>query len=123
LAIQELEFNGVVEGKMVEASASCAWLRDPAGGPGKFQMALRGLVGDTSHTLRVVVNEYDGPGDYSWDGVAGSGPEVNFEVDGKEKGHGTIFVDDTGIGEMDVTITSPSQGRVHGLFECPGIPR
>ncbi|MGE3074004.1 MAG: hypothetical protein AB7N24_12165 [Dehalococcoidia bacterium] len=122
-AEQELEFNGVVEGTMIESSASCAWLHDPAGGLGKFQMALRGLVGAEAHTFRVLIDEYDGPGDYSWDGVAGSGPKILFELDGKQTGHGTIFVDETGAGEMDVTITTPDQGRVHGYFNCPGIPR
>ncbi len=121
--MQELEFNGVVEGTMIDSSASCAWLRDPAGGAGKFQMALRGLVGDKSHTFRVVIENYDGPGEYIWDGVPGSGPMVTFELDGNQTGHGTIFVDDTGAGDMDVTITTPDQGRVHGLFQCPGIPR
>ena len=123
MAVQELEFNGVVEGSMSESSANCAWLRSSSGGPGRFQMSLRGLVGDSPHTLRVVVHEYDGPGDYSWDGVKDSGPEVNFEMDGTETGHGTIFIDETGAGEIDATISSPDQGRIHGLFQCPGVPR
>lgn len=122
-AEQSLEFSGVVEGTMVESEASCAWLHDPAGGSGKFQMALRGLVGDGPHTFRVVIDHYDGPGDYSWDGVTDTGPKITFELDGKNTGHGTIFVDETGAGEMDVTITSPDQGRIQGQFFCPGTPR
>lgn len=123
MAVQELEFNGIVEGSMSESSANCAWLRSASGGPGRFQMSLRGLVGDSPHTLRVVVHEYNGPGDYNWDGVKDSGPEVNFEVDGTETGHGTIFIDESGAGEIDATISSPDQGRIHGVFQCPGIPR
>ena len=40
------------------------------------------------------------------------------------------YIDDPAValnayraGEIDATISSPDQGRIHGLFQCPGIPR
>lgn len=122
-AMQSLELLGIVEGVMTESDASCAWLRDPAGGPGRFQAALQGMVSGQRHTIRFVVHGYIGPGEYSWDGVPGSGPEVTIELDGRERGHATIFIDDFGAGEIDGIFSSPNQGRIHGVFECPGVPR
>ncbi|MEO8541126.1 MAG: hypothetical protein ABI577_15395 [bacterium] len=123
-AVQQLTFVGIVEGTLEDADASCAWFHGSSPEKGRLQVLLQGFFGGARHSLRIVVNGYTGPGDYSWDGVPGSGPEVTIEVDSKEKGHATVFVADPGDGgEIEATITSPDQGRITGLFQCPGIPK
>ena len=123
-ASQEITFQGPVEGEMTDADASCAWAHGSTPEKGRYNLLLQGFFAGARHTLRVTVNGYTGPGDYSWDGVDGSGAEVTLEVDGKQKGHGTVFVEDPGdTGELDMIITTPDQGRVHGFFQCPGIPK
>jgi hypothetical protein len=123
-AIQDLEFIGTVEGHMTDSSASCAWFHGTNQGDGRLQLAFDGLVGSERHRLRIVVNGYSGPGSYSWDGPPSAGPEVTAEVDGTQTGHVTINVNEPGgTGDMEVTLTSPNQGRIHGVWECPGVPR
>jgi hypothetical protein len=123
-APQDLEFIGPVSGFMSEASVTCAWFRSGTPGGDRFQMALDGLVGSERHRLRVVINGYTGPGPYAWDGVPGSGPEVTAELDSTYRGHVVINVDQPGgSGDMEITLTSPLQGRIHGIWECPGTPR
>jgi len=123
-APQDLQFAGTVNGLMTEASATCAWFRGATPEAGRFQIALDGLVGSERHRLRVIINGYTGPGPYAWDGVAGSGPEVTAELDGEQRGHVVINVDHPGgSGDMDITLTRPFQGRIHGIWECPGTPR
>lgn len=124
LATQELTFQGIVEGVLTDADTSCSWFHGSATTRGRYQVLLQGMVGGTRHSLRIIVNDYQGPGDYSWDGVPGSGPEVTVEIDSKEKGHATVFVADPGDnGEISATITSPNQGRITGLFQCAGVPK
>ena len=123
-APQDLLFEGVVEGIMTEASVSCVWFRGSEDREGRFQMAMDGLIGSERHRLRVVIHDYTGPGPYDWDGVPGSGPEVTAELDGEQRGHVVINVDQPGgSGDMDVTLTNPYQGRISGVWECPGVPR
>lgn len=123
-APQDLQFEGLVNGHMTEASMSCVWFRGSSEANGRLQLAFDGLVGSERHRLRVVVNGYTGPGPYAWDGKAGSGPEVSAELDGEQRGHVVINVDHPGgSGDMDITLTNPFQGRIHGVWECPGIPR
>ncbi len=123
-AAQELHFEGIVQGDLADADASCAWFRGSGPDKGRLQVLLQGLIEGQRHSLRIIVNGYTGPGDYSWDGVPGSGPEVTIEVDSREKGHATVFVADPGDGgEIEATITAPNQGRITGLFQCPGIPK
>lgn len=123
-AVQDLAFEGLVEGQMTEASTSCAWFRGATPDKGRLQLAFDGLVGPERHRLRVVVDGYTGPGAYSWDGPPNPGPEVTAELDGGQTGHVTIFVDEPGAsGEIEVTLTSPNQGRISGLWSCPGVPR
>ncbi len=123
-AAQDLAFQGIVEGTMTDADSSCSWFHGSSAQKGRYQVLLQGMVGGARHSLRIVINDYQGPGDYSWDGVPGSGPEVTVEVDSKEKGHATVFVADPGDnGEIEATITAPNQGRITGLFQCAGIPK
>ena len=123
-APQDLEFVGLVNGIMTEASTTCAWFRGTTPENGRLQVALDGLVNGERHRLRIVINGYTGPGPYDWDGKPGSGPEVSIELDSKERGHATVNVDSPGgSGDIEGTLTSPNQGRIHGLWECPGIPR
>ena len=123
-APQDLEFLGPVEGFMSEASVTCAWFHGNTPETGRLQLAFDGLVGTDRHRLRVIVNGYTGPGPYAWDGVPGSGPEVTGELDAAYRGHVVINVDEPGgSGDMEVTLTKPLQGRIHGIWECPGIPR
>jgi hypothetical protein len=123
-APQDLEFLGPVEGVMTEASVTCAWFHGNTADAGRLQLAFDGLVGNERHRLRVVVNAYTGPGPYAWDGVPGSGPEVIGELDNTHRGHVVINVDQPGgSGDIEVTLTSPLQGRIHGIWECPGTPR
>ncbi len=123
-AAQDLTFSGIVEGQMTYATVNCAWIRGSTPEKGRFQAAIEGSVGGKNHRLRIVINGYTGPGPYSWDGVEGSGPEVTVELDGKEKGHATINVDNPGgSGDIEGIFTSPNVGRVAGVWECPGTPR
>jgi hypothetical protein len=123
-APQDLEFLGPVEGVMSEASVTCAWFHGNTPDAGRLQLAFDGLVGNERHRLRVVVNAYSGPGPYAWDGVPGSGPEVTGELDSTHRGHVVINVDQPGgSGDIEITLTSPLQGRIHGIWECPGTPR
>ena len=123
-APQDLEFLGPVEGFMNEASVTCAWFRGSSPDGGRLQLAFDGLVGNARHRLRIVVHGYSGPGPYAWDGVPGSGPEVTAELDAEYTGHVVINVDHPGgSGDMEVTLTRPLEGRIHGIWECPGTPR
>jgi hypothetical protein len=123
-APQDLQFEGTVEGVMTEASVSCVWFRGKSPEDGRLQMAFDGLVGNARHRLRIVVNGYTGPGPYAWDGTPGSGAEVTAELDSEQRGHAVINVDyPGGSGDIDVTLTNPYQGRIHGVWECPGTPR
>jgi len=123
-AVQDLEFLGVLEGRMADASVSCAWFRGATPDKGRLQLAFDGLVSGARHRLRIIVNGYTGPGAYSWDGPPNPGPEVTAELDGNQVGHATIFVEEPGgSGDIEVTLTSPSQGRIQGLWQCPGVPR
>jgi hypothetical protein len=123
-ATQELTFAGIVEGQLADADVSCAWFHGATPEKGRYQLLVQGFVGGARHSLRLVINGYKGPGDYSWDGVAGSGPEVTIEVDSKQKGYATVFVQDPGdSGEIEATITGPDQGRITGLFQCAGVPK
>ncbi len=123
-AAQDLVFEGLAEGQMTEASTSCAWFRGSTPDKGRLQLAFDGLVGSERHRLRIIVNGYMGPGVYSWDGPPNEGPEVTAELDGDQTGHVTILVDEPGAsGEIEVTLTSPNQGRISGIWSCPGVPR
>ncbi len=123
-ADQNLLFQGVVEGQMTDSDASCAWLRGPTPEKGRFQMLFQAFMSGERHSVRVVINGYTGPGEYSWDGVPGSGPEVTVEVDSKQRGHAHVFVAEPGDnGDLEATISSPGQGRITGQFQCPGVPK
>ena len=123
-ADQNLLFEGVIEGQMTESDASCTWFRGATPEKGRFQLLAQAYMSGARHSLRVVINGYTGPGEYSWDGVPGSGPEVTIEVDSKQKGHAHVFVAEPGDnGDLEATISSPDQGRITGQFQCPGIPK
>ena len=123
-AVQDLEFLGVLEGRMADASVSCAWFHGATPDKGRLQLAFAGLVAGERHRLRIVVNGYTGPGAYSWAGPPNAGPEVTAELDGDQVGHATIFVEEPGgSGDLEVTLTSPAQGLIRGLWQCPGVPR
>jgi len=123
-ASQDLEFAGVVNGVMTYATAQCVHIRGTTPEKGRFQMAIEGSVDGKNHRLRIVVNGFIGPGTYSWDGIPGSGPEVTGELDSTYSGHATVTVDDPpGSGEVEVFLTKGGEGRIYGLFECPGIAR
>ena len=123
-ATQNLVFQGVVEGEMTDADTSCAWFRGSSPEKGRFQLLAQAFMSGQRHSIRLIINGYTGPGEYSWDGLPGSGPEVTIEVDSKQKGHAHVFVADPGDhGDLEGTISSPDQGRVTGQFQCPGIPK
>jgi hypothetical protein len=123
-ATQDLQFLGPTESLMSDAQVSCAWTRGSTPDSGRLLLAFSGAVGGERHTLRVVVNGYSGPGSYAWEGAGDPRPQVTAEVDSSLRGHVTINVDPPGsTGDMEVTLTSPLQGRIYGIWECPGIPR
>jgi hypothetical protein len=124
LEIQDLSFEGTVQGLMGEASVSCAWIRGSTPENGRLQLSFSGVVGDDRQALIVVVNGYQGPGSYQWDGKPGSGPEVTAELNREQRGHVAINVYEPGdMGDIEVTLTNPFQGRIYGLWTCPGVPR
>lgn len=123
-ALQNLVFQGVVTGEMKDSDASCAWFRGATPDKGRFQLLAQAFMSGQRHSIRLIINGYTGPGEYEWDGVPGSGPEVTIEVDSKQKGHAHVLVADPGDnGDLEATISSPDQGRVTGQFQCPGIPK
>jgi len=123
-ALQDLQFEGAVQGRMTDSSATCVWIHGTTPDKGRLQLTVDGLVGNERHHIRVSVSGYSGPGSYDWDGVPGSGPEVTIELDSKVTGHATINVDSPGgSGDIDGTLTTPTIGRVSGTWECPGVPR
>ncbi|MBK6560453.1 hypothetical protein [Candidatus Amarobacter glycogenicus] len=122
-ALQALEFAGVTTGAMSEANATCAWIHGTTAGSGRLQVTLDGMVDGARHRLRIIINGYDGPGVYEWDGAPGSGPEVSVDLDG-QKGHALVVVAPTGdAGEIEAALSNPYQGRIHGIWQCPGVPR
>ena len=61
---------------------------------------------------------------HDWDGVPGSGPEVAIEIDDNKKGHAAINVDlPGGSGDTEGILKAPYQDRIHGVRECPAVPR
>jgi len=123
-AAQNLEFFGDVTGVMTFAQVTCVHFRGATPDKDRLQVALDGSVGNQQHRLRIIVEGYGGPGEYDWDGVAGSGPQVSVTLDNDATGHAIVSVDgEGGSGVIEAALTRPTVGRISGIWACPSPPQ
>jgi hypothetical protein len=113
-AVQLLTFTGPISGSMTEAKAVCEKF---ASAPPRLVVTLNGKVGATDRVLRIIIDNYAGPGNYG-------GSAVKVGIDSLTS---TVTGDEASVaaGEKSGTVdsaTSPEGNEVSGSWSCAAAP-